>query len=70
VLVHLKSLLEPEWGEGLRSTIKIVKRDQIKRAQKERPQIKPTPEQRAREMVVAVKRWVTELKERKVTLMY
>jgi hypothetical protein len=54
----------------LRRTIKIVKRDQINRAQKEQPEIKATPEQRAREMVIAVKRWVTELKERKATLMY
>lgn len=54
----------------VRSTIKIVKRGQRTEAKKEEPETKQTPEQSAREMVGVVKRWVTEWKERKVTLMY
>jgi len=54
----------------MRSTIKIVKRGQRTEPKKEEPEIKQTPEQSAREMVVVVKRWVTEWKERKATLMY
>ena len=54
----------------MRSTIKIIKRGQGSEAKKEEPEIKQTPEQSAREMVVVVKRWVTEWKERKATLMY
>ena len=51
----------------VKSAIKIVKRVQAK---KEEPEIKQTPEQSAREMVIVVKRWVTEWKERKARLMY
>ena len=54
----------------MRSTIKIIKRRQGSEAKKEEPEIKQTPEQSAREMVIVVKRWVTEWKERKATLMY
>ena len=54
----------------MRSTIKIVKRGQRNGAKKEEPEIKQTPEPSAREMVIVVKRWVTEWKERKATLMY
>jgi 23S rRNA maturation-related 3'-5' exoribonuclease YhaM len=54
----------------MRSAIKIVKRDQRNQPKKEEPETKQTPEQSAREMVIVVKRWVTEWKERKATLMY
>ena len=54
----------------MRSAIKIVKHGQRNEAKKEEPEIKQTPEQSAREMVIVVKRWVTEWKERKSTLMY
>jgi hypothetical protein len=54
----------------MRSTIKIVKRGQRNEPKKEEPEIKQTPEQDAREMVIIVKRWVTEWKERKATLTY
>ena len=54
----------------VRSSFKIVKRGQRNEAKKEEPEIKQTPEQSAREMVIVVKRWVTEWKERKGTLMY
>ena len=52
----------------MRSTIKIVKRGQRSEAKNEEPEIKQTPEQSTREMVIVVKRWVTEWKERKATL--
>ena len=52
----------------MRTAIKIVKRGQRNEAKKEEPEIKQTPEQSAREMVIVVKRWVTEWKERKATL--
>jgi len=54
----------------VRSEIKIVKRGQRNETKSEEPEIKQTPEQSAREMVIVVKRWVTEWKERKATLMY
>ena len=63
--------LNEQIGVGkVRSAIKIVKRGQRNEAKKEEPEIKQTPEQSAREMVIVVKRWVTEWKERKATLMY
>ena len=40
----------------MRSAIKIVKRSERNEAKKEEPQIKQTPEQSAREMVIVVKR--------------
>jgi hypothetical protein len=49
---------------------KLVKSGQRNEAKKEEPEIRQTSEQSAREMVVVVKRWVTEWKERKATLMY
>jgi 23S rRNA maturation-related 3'-5' exoribonuclease YhaM len=49
----------------MRSAIKIVKRGQISQAKKEEPEIKQTPEQSAREMVIVVKRWVTEMKDKR-----
>ena len=54
----------------MRTAIKIVKRGQRDEAKKEEPEIKQTPEESAREMVIVVKRWVTEWKERKTTLMF
>jgi len=54
----------------MRSTIKIIKRGQRTEAKKEEPEIKQTPEQNAREMVIVIKSWVTEWKERKATLTY
>lgn len=53
----------------MRSGIKIVKRNQRNQPKQQQAEIK-TEEQATREMVMAIKRWVTELKERKVTLMY
>ena len=53
----------------VRSTVKVVRRKQRSEPVIE-PELKQTPEQAARKMVVNVKRWVTELKERKATLMY
>jgi hypothetical protein len=47
------------------SAIKIVKRGQRNEAKKDEPEIKQTPEQSAREMVIVVKRWVTEWKDAK-----
>ena len=54
----------------MRSTIKVVKRGKRNEAKKEEPEIKQPPEQSAREMVIVVKRWVIEWKERKATLTY
>jgi len=47
----------------MRSTIKIVKRGQRNEVKIEEPELKQTPEQSAREMVLVVKRWVTEWQE-------
>ena len=54
----------------MRTTIKIVKRNQINQRKKQEPETKQTAEQSTREIVMAVKKWVTELKERKAMLMY
>jgi hypothetical protein len=54
----------------VRSSFKIVKRDERNQPKKEELETKQTPEQSAREMVIVVKRWITEWKERKATLMY
>ena len=54
----------------VRSSFKIVKRDERNQPKKEGLENKQTPEQSAREMVIVVKRWITEWKERKATLMY
>jgi len=71
-ILHLFSekLSEQIEVRKMRSTIKIIKRGQRTEAKKEEPEIKQTPEQSAREMVIVVKRWVTEWKERKATLTY
>ena len=53
----------------VRSTVRVVKRKQRNEPVIE-PELKQTPEQAARQMVVTVRKWVTELKERKATLMY
>ena len=54
----------------VKSAIKIVKRGQRNEAKSDEPEIKQKPEQSAREVVIVVKRWVTEWKGRKATLMY
>jgi len=71
-ILHLfrEKLSEQIEVRKMRSTIKIVKRGQRNEAKKKKSQIKQTPEQSAREMVIVVKRWVTEWKERKATLTY
>ena len=71
-ILHLFSEKLPEQigVRKVKSAIKIVKRGQRNEAKKAEPEIKQTPEQGAREMVIVVKRWVTEWKERKATLMY
>ena len=55
--------------EKVRATVKVVKREQ-RNEHAGAPELKQTPAQAAREIVVNVKKWVTELKERKATLMY
>ena len=54
----------------MRSAIRIVKRGHRNEAKKDEPETKQTPEESARQMVINVKRWVTEWKERKATLIY
>jgi hypothetical protein len=53
----------------MKPEIKIVKRDQRNQPKQPQPQVKGE-EQNTREMVMTIKKWVTELKERKVTLSY
>ena len=51
------------------SKIKIVKRNQRNQPAQQPAEIRQ-PEPTTREMVMTIKKWVTELKERKVTMMY
>jgi hypothetical protein len=71
-ILHLFSEKSSEQiGLGkMRSTIKIVKTGQRNEAKKEEPERKQTPEQSARGIVIVVKGWVTEWKDRKRTLTY
>ena len=59
---------------NLKSTIKVVKRDQKNQQTNQEPEPEPetkqTPKQSTREMIVTVRRWISELRERKVTVIY
>lgn len=62
---QLRNCLNESGVRKMRTTIKIVKRDQNNQATTQQPDAEQGPEQRTREMTVNVKRWVAEFRERK-----
>ena len=49
----------------MRSAIRIVKRDQNDQPKKQQPEVKQVPQQSTREVIITVKSWVAEFRERK-----